>query len=183
MPDLYQGNELIDLSLVDPDNRRPVDYARRDAALRELETLAGKRDMSQHLPGLAATPADGRLKLWLTFRLLDLRRQWPAFFRQADYQPLTVSGSRQEHVIAFTRSSSEMTLVVATGRLYSQLLGRQLSFPSGGIWRNTAVEADRLPRSPAVNILTGEALQLDRGRVALDQAFATLPAAVFVLRH
>ena len=94
MPDLYQGNELMDDSLVDPDNRRPVDYALRAAMLDELERVAaGDADApSRALRGWALAPDTGHAKLWLTWRLLSLRSDRPQLFQQGDYTALDVRG-------------------------------------------------------------------------------------------
>jgi (1->4)-alpha-D-glucan 1-alpha-D-glucosylmutase len=103
VPDLYQGDELWDLSLVDPDNRRPVDFERRDELLRRLEGPNG--DVGLVWP-------DGSAKLWLIHRLLDHRRRQPEAY-QGGYEPLVVSGPAARHAVAFSRGD----LVVVVPRL------------------------------------------------------------------
>lgn len=103
VPDLYQGNELMDLSLVDPDNRRPVDYAARSSWLDRLDALAAGDDMAGGASALASAPHDGGAKLWTTWRLLDLRRQHPVLFREGGYTALQATGSEASHVVAYTR--------------------------------------------------------------------------------
>lgn len=121
VPDLYQGTELTDLSLVDPDNRRPVDYAARQAAL-----------------------ADPPPKLALIARLLEWRRDDPALFAQGDYAPATVTGPAAPHVVAFERRHDGRTLRVAVA-----LHGRRdwgdtrIAFPSGADHRADAILGDR----------------------------------------
>ena len=112
VPDFYQGTELWDLSLVDPDNRRPVDFA-----VRESELANEPADW----PALAAQWRDGRIKAALTRRLLRLRRDYGELFRRGSYEPLPVSGPQAEHVIAFARSWKRQRLVVAIGRHFVPL--------------------------------------------------------------
>jgi (1->4)-alpha-D-glucan 1-alpha-D-glucosylmutase len=124
VPDLYQGCELIDRSLVDPDNRRPVDYGERERLLEAMQTLAAAASgsaLAQAVSGFAATPSDGRAKLWLTWRLLALRQRWPALFRHGSYEPLEVRGERAGHVIAFARRHDDRALVVIVVRLFARL--------------------------------------------------------------
>jgi (1->4)-alpha-D-glucan 1-alpha-D-glucosylmutase len=112
VPDFFQGTEFWDLSLVDPDNRRPVDFSAR------IETLASNRiDWAE----LADNWRDGRIKLALTHRLLLLRREFPDLFARGDYQPAPVTGPHAKHVIAFTRRFKRQTLVIAIGRHYAPL--------------------------------------------------------------
>jgi (1->4)-alpha-D-glucan 1-alpha-D-glucosylmutase len=101
IPDFYQGNELWDFSLVDPDNRRPVDYGSRRIMLDELmqyEASAGLLDTAREM---VATRNDGRIKMNLTFKALNYRRNNRELFESGRYQPLTVEGACQEHVCAF----------------------------------------------------------------------------------
>jgi (1->4)-alpha-D-glucan 1-alpha-D-glucosylmutase len=187
VPDLYQGNELIDLSLVDPDNRRPVDYAERARLLDELAAAASNADVRPRLAALAATPQDGRLKLWVTWRLLQLRRTLPTLFRDGGYEPLRVDGLRENHVVAFARvckarggdapAARALTIV---GRFHARLLEGRAGPPTGGaVWEDTSVEVAGWPDgTPLRNALTGETVVVAHGRVALARVFATLPLAV-----
>ncbi len=222
VPDLYQGNELMDLSLVDPDNRRPVDYALRSRWLEELEQHACQSDTVAQSDGshkvdpasasgiatlahaLAAAPFDGRAKLWITWRLLSLRRDQPALFQDGSYTGLKVSGPHAAHVIAFARHHADQHLIVIAGRLFSGL-GRSSSASDAGDGRDGGSGAMSTPTSSAVlpglplgdavwadtavalpgwaegarfkNVLTGEVVVLTRGGVRLAQVFAHFPAA------
>src|ERR1700721_2151220 len=111
VPDFYQGTELWDLALVDPDNRRPVDFAARAQA---LPALAGA-DMA----ALAEAWPNGRIKLALTQRLLAFRAALAAVFARGDYRPLTVAGEHRDHVIAFARCHGEDAAIRGGGRPFA----------------------------------------------------------------
>ncbi|VTU30638.1 malto-oligosyltrehalose synthase [Variovorax sp. PBL-E5] len=122
VPDLYQGCELIDHSLVDPDNRRPVDYEARSARLAAFEALPSGREA--HAPALArmaSAPESGEAKLWFIWRLLGLRRELPRLFRLGSYEPLEVRGARAAHVVAFLRRHEGRTLIVLAARLHATM--------------------------------------------------------------
>ncbi len=118
VPDYYQGTEFWDLSLVDPDNRRAVDFAAR-----RKELAHGDPDWTK----LAGTWRDGRIKLALTRQLLRLRHEFADLFKHGSYAPLAVTGRHAEHVIAFTRTLKRQQLVIAIGRHFAPLShgGRQ----------------------------------------------------------
>ncbi|SDC94947.1 (1-_4)-alpha-D-glucan 1-alpha-D-glucosylmutase [Pseudomonas guariconensis] len=113
VPDLYQGNEYWDLSLVDPDNRRPVDYAARRASL----------DDSVPLAELLAHWRDGRIKQALIARVLDARQAHPQLFQRGAYLPLTVHGRHADKVLAFARLGEDARAIVVVPRLCAPLLG------------------------------------------------------------
>ncbi|HYQ91893.1 MAG TPA: malto-oligosyltrehalose synthase, partial [Candidatus Competibacteraceae bacterium] len=119
VPDIYQGTELWDFSLVDPDNRRPVDYERRRALLMELQTLvetAGD-DLAGRVRGLLDRLEDGRSKLYVNWRTLRLRREQSELFGHGDYVPLAVAGAKSRHVCAFARVYENTRVVVVAPRL------------------------------------------------------------------
>jgi (1->4)-alpha-D-glucan 1-alpha-D-glucosylmutase len=116
VPDIYQGHEVVSLTLVDPDNRQPVDYARHAERLAALGAL-DPSDAGE----LAAAPHDGRAKLWITSRLLALRSERPALFRDGDYRALKTGGRHADHVVAFARRHAGATLVAVAGRLFAGL--------------------------------------------------------------
>ncbi|OGA38295.1 MAG: 4-alpha-glucanotransferase [Betaproteobacteria bacterium RIFCSPLOWO2_12_FULL_68_19] len=180
VPDLYQGSELIDLSLVDPDNRRPVDFALRARILEEI--LAPGADRAAAARGLAQAPQDGRAKLLVTARLLALRRDLPELFRLGSYFPLESRGAQAAHVIAYARRHEGRTLVVIAGRLFAKLLGEPGRLPLGReTWGDTAVAAGELgDGARLVNVLTGEALTVSDGAIALAQSFANFPGAALL---
>jgi (1->4)-alpha-D-glucan 1-alpha-D-glucosylmutase len=137
VPDIYQGGELWDFSLVDPDNRRPVDW--------DLpRTLLGRTAVTC-AAGLAANWQNGCEKLFVTRHLLALRRANPALFADGDYQPLDIDGEKRGHLCAFARRWGDWVLVAAVPRLLYRLYrdddrpdwgATQIVLPDAGPWRN-----------------------------------------------
>jgi (1->4)-alpha-D-glucan 1-alpha-D-glucosylmutase len=115
MPDIYQGAELWDLSLVDPDNRRPVDYERRIELLEEAAALL-ERNRRTAIPDMIQDWRDGRVKLAVIATLLAHRRDRPKLFAQGGYEPLLATGPRADQICAFARCHEEDALVVAAAR-------------------------------------------------------------------
>jgi (1->4)-alpha-D-glucan 1-alpha-D-glucosylmutase len=117
IPDIYQGTELFDLSLVDPDNRRPVDFESRAALLQQARGMDAADTIPRWRQGLP--------KLWLLARLLALRSAEPAVFADGDYQPLAASGPAAGHVVAFARRHRDRAVVTVVPRLPLALLGNR----------------------------------------------------------
>ena len=117
VPDIYQGAELWDLSLTDPDNRRPVDYEVRARLLEELEK-PHKRD---RLPALLEHWHDGSIKLAVIARILACRRDRPELFDAGEYEALALAGEKAEHVCAFARRHEAHTLLVVAARFPAAL--------------------------------------------------------------
>jgi (1->4)-alpha-D-glucan 1-alpha-D-glucosylmutase len=165
VPDIYQGNEIWDFSLVDPDNRRPVDYAKRKEMLESLGEATPE--------DLLGNWRDGRIKLFLTQRLLVLRRQNPELFREGTYRPLGLTGEFADCCIAFARELEGKSIVVVAPRLSSRI-----GFPPiGEAWRDTTVQ---LPEGFDVgrDLFTGETTS-GSATFPLRQALARLPFAVW----
>jgi len=164
VPDLYQGSELWDLSLVDPDNRRPVDYAQRAKLLREIAGWPAAEAAAE-----AMRRADeGMPKLWTIHQALCLRRERPeSFGAQARYAPLKVEGSQAGHAISYLRGEDVVTVVP---RLVA-LMGSRLH----GEWRQTVIE---LPQGRWTNRLTGA--QVEGGKMAMEEALRDFPVALLV---
>jgi (1->4)-alpha-D-glucan 1-alpha-D-glucosylmutase len=133
IPDFYQGSELWDLSLVDPDNRRPVDFARRQSALDGLAAriAAESSDSSALATELLASWPDGVVKLYVIHRALTLRRARSRLFGVGAYVPLAAVGARGEHVVAFARCGEGEAAIVAVPRLSARLTGLDGGWPLG----------------------------------------------------
>jgi (1->4)-alpha-D-glucan 1-alpha-D-glucosylmutase len=185
VPDLYQGTELWDFSLVDPDNRRPVDYEQRERLVRDLEEAIGKPggDRKQLIHDLLAEPANGRLKAFVTMMGLACRRQRPNVFSCGLYQPLESGGAKGRHLCAFARIDGDDALMIVVPRLVAGLLGEEAAPMGNALWEDTWVS---LPDRPGVdryrNLFTGEAVAVNRtaSRRTLLAAdiFQTFPVAV-----
>jgi (1->4)-alpha-D-glucan 1-alpha-D-glucosylmutase len=163
VPDVYQGTELWDFSLVDPDNRRPVDYRRHREVLRELQAwIEGAGDDLAPLAAelLAAMP-DGRVKAYVTYRTLRLRREREEVFARGAYLPLEAMGTKRDHVCAFARSAGDGAAIVVVPRLVVGLADGVEQPPLGAeVWGRTRL---LLPQQLAArnyrNVFTGEALE------------------------
>jgi (1->4)-alpha-D-glucan 1-alpha-D-glucosylmutase len=183
-PDIYQGTELWDFSLVDPDNRRPVDYGLRRRYLHELRQRLRHDRLDQLAAELLATPTDGRVKLFVTHRLLALRRTRPSLFGTG-YTPLRVAGARVGHVCAYARSDPEGELIVVAPVLIAGLVRRELEAPIGeAVWRDTAVLLAGEPGHRYRDLFTGveTASEPKRGRASLPlaQVLGSFPVAALL---
>ena len=167
VPDIYQGNEIWDFSLVDPDNRRPVDYKRRHDI---LETLANAttEQMMQGWP-------DGRIKLFLTQHVLRFRREHPDLFQRGEYLPLRLSGTFAECCVSFARRIRDKWIVVIVPRLSSRV-----GFPpSGERWKDTAIELpETFSLKRAHDLFTCRPICLGDRQVKIAEALSILPFAV-----
>lgn len=188
VPDIYQGNELWDFSLVDPDNRRPVDYERRRQLLTALQEQidAGGQNLVSLAQDLLTSREDGRIKLYVTHRMLSYRRQQPDLFRYGAYLPLVASGAKQDHVCACARRYDQQLLVAVVPRVLTRLIPDPQVSPLGlNLWADTWLPLP--PESGAqkyCNLFTGESLALQNWEgkpvFALGEVFAHFPVAVLV---
>ncbi len=174
VPDLYQGSELWELSLVDPDNRRPVDYETR---ARQIEDLDAGADDPDAFGDLLARWKDGAVKLAVTRIALALRRQQPDLFATGDYEPLDVTGARGDHVCAFARHLDGERIIVAFPRLVAAL-------DDGQGWGDTTIILPTAAPTRWRNALGGHALEATEHDATLairaDQAFGAFPVALLV---
>lgn len=175
VPDTYQGTELWDLSLVDPDNRRPVDYALRARWLDELDQRA-QTDRRGLLRDLVASKADGRIKLYATSRALRLRRDHPGLFAGGRYESLESAGPRAEHLFGFIRVAGNVAVLVAVPRLLVEL-----GDPMAADWQDTGL---RLPEAFAdqrwLRVFGGGELTGRAGMLTATDLFAEFPVALLV---
>ena len=174
VPDVYQGTELWDFSLVDPDNRRPVDYERRRLLLADLKNCEPSLSLAREL---TETKEDGR-------RGLHCRHEHPGLFTEGEYVPTLAHGERSEHVFAFLRRLGERWAVAAVPRLVAKLLLGVGGLPLGpGVWGDTMLVLPGVrPRERCRNIFTGEVHDPSErdGQTVLPLAdvFAHFPVAV-----
>ncbi|MGA9393087.1 MAG: malto-oligosyltrehalose synthase [Candidatus Sulfotelmatobacter sp.] len=183
VPDIYQGNDLLDFSLVDPDNRRPVDYALRQQAFADIRNSGSTGDQGA-IQQMMATHEDGHLKMYVIWKTLCLRKQYPELFRRGEYLPVAVHGSKANHVLAFIRRFEDTEALVVVPRLVSGLLGEKDSPPIGSeIWKDThlllpACNCSKVYR----NVLSGDSTQLQKAgenvRLDISTTFEPLPLAL-----
>jgi len=177
VPDLYQGNELWEFSLVDPDNRQPVDF---DSRATLLDALCQKGAPDLH--ALTAHLANGRAKLYLTWRALQFRAAEPELFSNGDYRPLQVTGAHADKVCAFARTGPTTHAVTIAPRWFSRLMPESdQAIPDSAAWQDTRVEVP--PSSlTAVNFLSGQshAAIVEDGRhwISLREVLSDFPVAL-----
>jgi (1->4)-alpha-D-glucan 1-alpha-D-glucosylmutase len=187
VPDFYQGSELWDLSLVDPDNRRAVDFAERRRA---LDTLAPLLDEAPPADGAVARErlleqwANGHVKMFTTVQGLRLRRQMRDVFLFGTYRPVDATGARARHVVSFVRHRGRGHVLVVVPRLVARLTGPGKRWPVGAaVWRDTAL---KLPTASTPlewrNVFTGETRTTEAGEACLPvaDALASFPVGLFV---
>lgn len=164
VPDFYQGTEFWDTSLVDPDNRRSVDFAARQTALAACE--------EPDWDDLVQTWPDGRIKLTWTKALLALRSELPLVFTHGDYRPIAVSGTHKDHCIAFARCHGQQAVIVAVGKRFAEFTQQ------GRVWPNNNFDAALDLSDYIVDADTGQ----HKGEFPLGNLFLNFPAAVLKAR-
>ncbi|KPK85774.1 MAG: hypothetical protein AMJ94_18700 [Deltaproteobacteria bacterium SM23_61] len=186
VPDFYQGTELWDLSLVDPDNRQPVDYPRRRAMLAEMKKRmeSSGRNLVPLARELVETSWDGRIKLYLIAQTLNFRRANSELFTHGTYLPLEAVGEKKGHVMAFRRRHGEREILVAVPRLVVGLTaGKELAPAGEEIWGDTSLQGDFLgPAQTFRHLFTGEQVPGKRygevPGVGLAEIFRNFPVAL-----
>ena len=182
VPDFYQGCEIWDFSLVDPDNRRPVDYAHRRELMQCLRQMEGRGAVRQ-IQEIAAHPENGAVKLFVTSRALCLRKSNPDLMTAGEYLPLRAAGHRQNHVIAFARTWKHRAAIAVCGRFF-MALGASHQMPVGEhAWGDTVVLLRRgVPRLAFRDVFSRITVEAEtrNGQFVLPLAkvFAHLPVAL-----
>jgi (1->4)-alpha-D-glucan 1-alpha-D-glucosylmutase len=180
VPDFYQGTELWDFSLVDPDNRRPVDFQERIRLLQGLKKKESKapasliREMLRHWQR-------GDIKLYVTYKALNFRKTYPDLFLKGDYLPLTATGPQGKNIIAFARRWENVWVTVVAARLMSKIIFPGLAFDRK-VWQKTQLHLP--PEAPRewLNLFTGDPVKSLGGKKAnalpLTQIFQNLTVAL-----
>jgi (1->4)-alpha-D-glucan 1-alpha-D-glucosylmutase len=180
VPDFYQGTELWDFSLVDPDNRRPVDFAKRVQFLKDLK-LQERKKRPALVRKLISRWADGRIKLYVTYKALNFRRNNPDLFLQGDYSPLAVEGDREKNILALARRQGTNWALAVAARFLTHIA--QPGQPAIGreVWGESVLKLP--PEAPVrwIDILTGaEHRTIESGpslTLPLQRIFQHLPVA------
>jgi (1->4)-alpha-D-glucan 1-alpha-D-glucosylmutase len=165
VPDTYQGNELWDFSLVDPDNRRPVDFAKRAKLLEELKRREAD-GLTPLIQELLDRWEDGRIKLYLTYKCLNFRRAHPDLFQDGRYVPLAAHGGGKEHVVAFARRRADAWALLAAPRLVTRLCAPGEPPLGSRVWGDTTIGLSQEAPLSWHNVLTGEVLEASSSREA-----------------
>lgn len=178
VPDFYRGSELWDLSLVDPDNRTPMDFEKRMAILQSLSAQAESPVAQIH--DLLESKEDGRIKLFLIQRGLRARKKYLELFRDGDYIPLNVSGRFKDHVISFMRKTDKASAVIIAPRWLSSLLDGRTLLPLGeDVWQDTIIHLPQDAPGAWIDQLSGGLLE-NGDTVRAGQALGILPVSLLI---
>ncbi|MGW8257143.1 MAG: malto-oligosyltrehalose synthase [Thermoguttaceae bacterium] len=189
VPDIYQGQEIWNFSLVDPDNRRPVDFAAIRKMLTRLRKDIGRNNrwLASLARTLAQNPRDPRIKLFLTRQVLRFRRQYADLFLHGEYIPLDVEGTKARHLCAFARqwfspsSAEPMLAIVIAPRLIAQLAqsSAEVLQPTGfAVWEDTKIILKNANYSALQNLFTGQMCSVADSRIAVAEALADFPVGL-----
>jgi len=158
-PDFYQGTELWDFSLVDPDNRRPVDFGKRMKLLEELKRRE-KEDRPSLIQNLLTQWVDGKIKLYVTYKGLGFRRSHRSLFEAGNYIPIDAFDGTRDHICAFVRRKGKAWALVAVPRLITKLLRGERPPLGEETWGSSALVLPEDAPECWLNILTGEELKV-----------------------
>jgi (1->4)-alpha-D-glucan 1-alpha-D-glucosylmutase len=161
VPDFYQGTELWDFSLVDPDNRRPVDFSKRIKLLEDLKQRE-KENRSSLILDLLTRWVDGKIKLYVTYKGLSFRRSHRSLFEEGNYIPIHAFGETREHICSFARQKGQAWALVAVPRLVTKLLRGERPPLGDETWGASALELPEDAPESWLNILTCEKLKVIR---------------------
>jgi (1->4)-alpha-D-glucan 1-alpha-D-glucosylmutase len=184
VPDIYQGNELWRFKLVDPDNRRPVDYDRRRKLRDDLQrTNQSPSQLQSNATAFQANMDDGLIKLFLTWRTLSFRKTESLLFQQGRYIPLKVTGEKSEHLCAFAREYQGRSVIVVVPRLCGSLLRENFTTPCDeSLWGDTEVDTPDSRTSCYHHVLTGECIPVSSnqqpGQLPATKLMSNFPVAL-----
>jgi (1->4)-alpha-D-glucan 1-alpha-D-glucosylmutase len=180
VPDVYQGNESWEFSLVDPDNRRAVDYGARQRGLRQIQQMASSESHNGNfVQTLTSHMEDGCLKMYVLWQALKLRKSLPGLFREGTYLPVPLSGAKAKHAVAFLRQSSAATVLVVVPRFCSQLTTPDVRLPVGeDIWGDCAIHLPDTSGARFGNVFTGEWHEVFDNRLHVGSLLRAFPVAL-----
>ncbi|XHX80047.1 MAG: malto-oligosyltrehalose synthase [Stenomitos frigidus ULC029] len=178
VPDLYQGDEFWNLSFVDPDNRRPIDYQQRMEVLEQIQAKL-PHDPLTLIDHLFEARTTGNIKLFLTYQLLQARNAFANLFQQGDYQPLEVAGDLQNHLVAFARTVKGQTAIAIAPRFFTSLV-QPGERPLGmAVWQDTQLLLPSGFPSTWKNVITAQSMQ-SQETIAIGEALQHFPVALLV---
>lgn len=177
VPDIYQGNELWDFHLVDPDNRRPVDFTKRQQMLKDIRSKEG--DLPALISELIAEKEDGRIKMFMLYRLLRTKKEFRSLFQDGEYIALKVEGACKDNVIAFARKDEHSCGIVLASRFFSKI-ANEGQWPLGEqAWKNTAVVLPQGFCLKYTDIFTGQEHQFQE-KISIAKVLNLLPSSLMV---
>jgi 4-alpha-glucanotransferase len=172
VPDTFQGCELWDLSFVDPDNRRPVDYEKRNQWLNELVETDANENLWQQL---WQDRYSGKIKLWLTHQLLQWRREQKEFLHKAEYIPLPVDGTYKNYILAFARKYEQDIYIIVVPLHLAEICTEQQKEINGIDWKDTGIILPGKLKGKIENILTGKTFE---DKINIKEIFSEFPFAL-----
>lgn len=188
VPDFYQGNELWDFSLVDPDNRRPVDFSKRKQTLADLKKAMAEQesDFAGFIKGLIGRWEDGAIKLFVTLKALTFQRENHQLFMEGAYVPLVSDGELKEHICAFARQREDRVVLFIVPRFMASVLHFSSEEPFGEkVWGTAGILLpNEIIGNTFKNILTGEKVSAvvreDKRVLSAASVFSCFPVAMLV---
>jgi len=169
IPDFYQGTELWDFTLVDPDNRRPVDYHSRMDFLQEIQS----KDSADFIKMIIQNKNDPKIKLFAITKVLEIRKQYADLFLKGEYIPLEIDGTLNKHVIAFARKFGELWTITAVPRFSREFIEQ------GHHWKEASLTLPKEAPQQWKNAFTGEGLNIS-GNISLKDLFSQFPVIFLV---
>ncbi len=177
VPDFYQGTELWDFSLVDPDNRRPVDFRKRRNMLDYL--LDNEKSGKPIIDDMLANWQDGRIKLYITCKALNVRQQHKELFKKGEYVPLKITGNNMDNIVAFTRCHEDKTALIAVPRFFTQLTDVDRPPCGKQVWGENRIHLPDGSPQKWWNVFTGETVSTGES-IGLYELFDSFPLALFI---
>ena len=187
VPDFYQGSESWDFSLVDPDNRRPVEFSRRQDELAEIAAM-DEQCRKKLIEGLLQSPEDGRIKLFVTRAALRYRRREAGLLESGSYHPVEASGRHKQHAVAFARKQDSRIVIAAAARFFLKLKTGG-AVPTGEeVWRGTSLFLPRAVRAVEyTDVFSGNVIQPEKQSgtwmLPASAVFRYLPVALLETRR
>jgi (1->4)-alpha-D-glucan 1-alpha-D-glucosylmutase len=178
VPDTYQGTEFWDLSMVDPDNRRPVDYEQRISVLKDIKQKS-QTDNLKLIDELMSSKKDGKIKLFITHKVLQARKEQLEVFQKGEYLPLEVVGKFKDHIVAFARSFENTTAIAIAPRFLTSLIAPDENPVGEKVWADTQLQLPQGFSSSWQDIFTGQTLT-GNGTIAIAQVLQHFPVALLL---
>ncbi len=175
VPDIYQGTEFWDLSMVDPDNRRPVDYQARQLQLERFQQSTNLLELVQELASRLDDPA---IKMFTLYKSLQLRKRWESLFAESFYEPLVVMGPKASNVLAFSRRHLDRFVIVIIPREVIGQLADDEDLPLDQFWEGNDLTIPGLPKDHWQNEFTGEILHTSTDTLPLSAILRHFPVAI-----